>query len=265
MTTPSERARSLVWAGAFLVELNKDQTLPLGIRRNAAVIARHFPTTLDIKRMASAPFPDVEMGSSAELADWLNGIARPVAVIDCTSASAPFLKKLSGPPNRVVVVATRSGSENNYARFGDYLSAAIADPAADLDRDGQTSLLEAFVAASRHADEFYKGANRLATEHALIDDNGDGLGTPATWFEGTRVTKASKDGKPADGARAHRWHLVLSDEEQAMTAEARAKRDALEAEVESLRAKKSQLPEAEYYAQLEKLLLRLALVYEPKG
>ena len=71
MTTPSERARSLVWAGAFLVELNKDQTLPLSIRRTAAVIARHFPTTLDIKRMASAPFPDVEIGSSAELADWL--------------------------------------------------------------------------------------------------------------------------------------------------------------------------------------------------
>lgn len=71
MTTPSERARSLVWAGAFLVELNKDQALPLSIRKAAAVIARHFPTTLDIKRMASAPFPDVEMGSSAELAEWL--------------------------------------------------------------------------------------------------------------------------------------------------------------------------------------------------
>lgn len=73
MTTPSERARSLVWAGAFLVELNKDQTLPLNIRRTAAVIARHFPTNRDIQRMASAPFPDVEVASSEELADWLKG------------------------------------------------------------------------------------------------------------------------------------------------------------------------------------------------
>jgi hypothetical protein len=72
MTTPSERVRSLVWAGAFLVELNKDQNLPLSIRRTAAVIARHFPTTLDIKRMASTPFSDLEMGSAAELAQWLN-------------------------------------------------------------------------------------------------------------------------------------------------------------------------------------------------
>jgi len=61
----------LVWAGAFLIELNKDETLPLSIRRTAAVIARHFPTTLDIKRMASAPSSDVEMGSSADIVEWL--------------------------------------------------------------------------------------------------------------------------------------------------------------------------------------------------
>lgn len=88
MTTPTERARSLVWAGAFLVELNKDQTLPLGIRRTAAVIARHFPTTLDIKRMASAPFPDVEIGSSAELADWLKDFPQG-ALLDSTRLNFP--------------------------------------------------------------------------------------------------------------------------------------------------------------------------------
>jgi hypothetical protein len=204
--------------------------------------------------------------TDAELAEWLKAVSRPVAVIDCTSASAPFLKKLSGPPNRVIVTATRSGSENNYARFGDYLSAAIADPSADIDRDGQTSLLEAFIAASRRTDEFYKGANRLATEHALLDDNGDALGTPADWFQGTRVAKVSKDGKPADGTRAHRWHLVLSPEEQAMSAEARSKRDALEGEIEALRAKKAQMMEGDYYTQLEKLLVQLAAVYEkPKA
>jgi hypothetical protein len=203
--------------------------------------------------------PDV---SDAEIVEWLKAVSRPIAIIDCTSASAPFLKKLSGPPNRVIVTATRSGSENNYARFGDYLSAAIADPSADIDRDGQTSLLEAFVAASRRTDEFYKGANRLPTEHALLDDNGDALGTPADWFQGTRVSKVSKDGKLADGTSAHRWHLVLSAEEQALSPGTRAKRDGLEVEIEKLRAKKAQMPEAEYYAQLEKLLLQLAAVYE---
>jgi hypothetical protein len=41
MTTLSERARSLVWAGAFLVELAKDESLPIAVRRTAVVIARH--------------------------------------------------------------------------------------------------------------------------------------------------------------------------------------------------------------------------------
>ena len=199
--------------------------------------------------------------SADELAGWLEPCRRPLAVVNCASASAPFLNRLSGE-GRVVVTATRSGSEVNFARFGDHLSAAVADPAADVDRDGQTSLLEAFLAASQRVADFYKQEGRLATEHALLDDNGDGRGTPADWFEGTRATRAARDGAAVDGAAAHRWHLVLSDAEQAMGAEARAERDAIEAEVESLRAEKAAMPEADYYATLEKLMIRLARVYE---
>src|SRR3954462_581164 len=58
--------------------------------------------------------PDV---SEAELAGWLGAVKRPVEVIDCSSSSSPFLNKLSSE-NRVVVPATRSGSESNFARFG---------------------------------------------------------------------------------------------------------------------------------------------------
>ena len=202
--------------------------------------------------------PDV---SDAELAEWLKPCKRPLAVIDCSSASAPFLNKLSGP-GRVVVTATRAGSENNFARFGEHFSAAVADPAADLDKDGQTSLLEAFLAASHRVEEFYKQEGRLATEHALLDDNGDGAGIPADWFQGTRATKAARSGAPLDGPRAHQWHLVLSASERAMPAEFRAKRDKLELEIEALRGKKASLPEPEYYARLEGLLVRLAKLYE---
>jgi hypothetical protein len=198
--------------------------------------------------------------SDAELAQWLSPVKRPLAVINCASASGPFLKKLAGP-NRVVVTATRAGSENNFARFGEHLSEAVVDPGADLDKDGQTSLLEAFIAASHRVEEFYKEDARLATEHALLEDNGDGLGIPADWFQGTRATKSAKDGAPLDGLRAHQWHLKLSDAEKALPAEFRAKRDALELEVEALRAKKASLGEADYYARLEKLLLQLARLY----
>ena len=202
--------------------------------------------------------PDV---SDAELAEWLKPCKRPLAVINCASASAPFLNRLSGD-GRVVVTATRSGSEVNFARFGDHLSAAIGDAAADLDKDGQTSLLEAFLAASHRVTEFYKQDGRLATEHALLDDNGDGLGIPADWFKGTRATRSAKDGVPLDGPAAHRWHLLLSPDEQAMGAEARAQRDDLEEQLEALRATKASLDEAAYYAKLNDLMVRLARVYD---
>jgi hypothetical protein len=202
--------------------------------------------------------PDV---SDHELADWLRPMHRPIAIIDCSSASAPFVNRISAK-GRVVITATRSGSEIQFAHFGDYLSSSIADPLADLDKDGQTSLLEAFIAASHRTEEFYKQAGRLATEHALLDDNGDGLGIAADWFQGVRATHAARDGAPIDGTRAHQWCLVPSDAERKIPAAIRARRDELELAIESLRQKKATMREADYYAQLETQLLQLARLYQ---
>jgi len=204
--------------------------------------------------------PDISM---TELADWLKPFRRPVAIINCASSSGAFLAKLSAT-NRVVITATRSGHEQNFARFGAYLSKAIGDPQADLDKDGQTSLLEAYLIASRELAEFYKSEGRLATEHPLLDDNGDGLGTPADWFRGIRATKRARDGAALDGFRAHQFHLVRSDTEQKMAPEVRARRDSLELQIARLRENKSGLPEEEYYRLLEPLLLELAKAYQQR-
>jgi hypothetical protein len=201
--------------------------------------------------------PDV---SDAELAEWLRPVTRPLAVIDTTAASAPFLAKLAAR-NRVVVTATRSGNEHNYARFGRFMAAALTDAAADLDRDGQVSLLEAFLAAAQRTQEFYAGAMRLATEHALLDDNGDGLGTPADWFKGVRATRRAKDGAPADGPRAHQFHLVRSVAEQQLSPDARRRRDELELDLAQLRETKRSVPGPAYEEKLRRLLLELAALY----
>jgi hypothetical protein len=201
--------------------------------------------------------------TSTELAEWLKPFHRPLAIIDTASASAPFLAKLAGP-NRAVVSSTRSGHEQNYARFGKYFAEAVADAKSDLDKDGQVSLLEAFLSAAQRTGEFYKTEGRLATEHALLDDNGDGLGTPADWFRGVRATKQAKDGATLDGARAHQFHLVKSPAENALTPEVRAQRDALELKIARWREMKAKMEPARYYAELEKLLLELAAVYEKK-
>ena len=52
MTMPDERTRALLWAGSFLVELAQNESLPLNVRRQAVVIARHFPTYEDVSSMA---------------------------------------------------------------------------------------------------------------------------------------------------------------------------------------------------------------------
>ena len=198
--------------------------------------------------------------SGRELGEWLKPFSRPIAVIACSSASAPLMRDLAGD-GRVIITATRSGSEVQFSRFGDFLSAAINDPTADLDKDGQTSLLEAFLAASNRVEAFYKQDGRLATEHALLDDNGDKLGVSADWFQGIRATRAAQDGAPIDGPRAHQWCLAPSAVDQSMSPADRARRDELELQIEALRAKKSAMTPDEYYAQLEPMLIELARLY----
>ncbi|MGE3820385.1 MAG: hypothetical protein AB7I30_13305 [Isosphaeraceae bacterium] len=205
--------------------------------------------------------PDV---TDSDLEGWLATVKRPIVLLNCSSSSGPFLNKLSGP-DRVIVTATRSGDEQNFARCGQYLAEAIADPSADLDKDGQTSLLEAYLTAVSRVEEFYKTRARLATEHALLDDNGDKLGTPADFFRGVRAVKRPRDGAALDGVRAHQIHLIPSDRERRIPTEIRQKRDAIERAVATLREQKATLAEDEYYERLDALMLDLARLYRDLG
>ncbi len=198
--------------------------------------------------------------SAAELGTWLDGVTRPVVIVNGASASGPFVAKLSGP-RRAIVTATRSGDEQNATRFGSRFAEAVADPAADLDKDGQTSVLEAFLTAAARVAEFYESESRLATEHALLDDNGDRLGTPADWFRGVRATRRAKDGAALDGGLARRIALVLSNRERALPPETRRRRDRLEDEIAALREKKTSLAEDDYYRRLEPLMIELGTLY----
>src|SRR5262249_51975520 len=144
-----------------------------------------------------------------DLLDWLEPLARPVAVIDTTSCSGPFLGKLTAP-GRVVITATKNGKENNFAYFGRALGEVLGDPQTDLDDDQQISLLELYLAASARLAQFYTKERRMVTEHALLDDNGDSFGTPPDWFQGIRAVKKAQDFAEADGHRAHQLCLAPS-------------------------------------------------------
>jgi hypothetical protein len=175
------------------------------------------------------------------------------------------LQGLSGP-DRLVVTATRSGDEQNFARFGGYLATALSDPQADLDHDGRISLLEAYLLGAARTEEFYAQEDRLLTEHALLDDNGDGKGTPSDFFRGTRVAAEAAEGAKADGRWAARLFMTELEPQPELSAAQLARVRELEEQLDALRRRKQELAADEYYRKLEPLLVELAEIErQPPG
>ena len=66
MTTPDERRRTLVQAGAFLKELRGNQSLPEAVRQEAHRLLRHYPSLREIEHLARPrPSPPVPWRRSA--------------------------------------------------------------------------------------------------------------------------------------------------------------------------------------------------------
>ena len=198
--------------------------------------------------------------AAQELDQTLNTLERPTVIACCFSASAPFINRVSGK-NRVVISATKSGHEYQYSRFGKFFSEVLRDRKVDLDKDGQTSLLEAFLVASKQTENWYENADRLATEHALLDDNGDQKGTPGSWFQGVRVVKKSKSAAESDGTLANQISLGTDSDQAELTAQQLKQRTALEAKLERLRSRKGTISEEDYFAALEEIAVQLAKLY----
>lgn len=189
--------------------------------------------------------PDLSAADYGQLISNLP--AQSVVVVNMASASGEFIKPLSGK-GRIVVTATRSGMEQNATHFPEYFIAALGNPEADADKNSRVSILEAFDYAVKLTDEFYKKNGRLATEHALLDDNGDGTGH----------AKAEE----GDGAMAKITFFDSLPQQQAggdpVLAKLYSDRLRLEGEVEQLKIRKAQMKEEEFEDELEKLLLDLA-------
>jgi len=174
---------------------------------------------------------------------------RRVVVFNMSSASGEFVKSLAAK-GRIVVTATRSGQETNATRFAGFFITALTANDADTDQDGHVSVLEAFIYANRLTADFYTRAGRLASEHALFDDNGDGVG--------------HEKAEAGEGLLARATYLdSLSGDEAAATvagAKLIKERARLEGEIEQWIARKGTMPEAQYETTLERLFIELAKV-----
>lgn len=181
--------------------------------------------------------------------DLLAGISGRLVVVNTTEASFPFLASLTAK-GRIVITATDSAAQKYATVFPEYFIKSMKEASSDLDKNGRTSIFEVFAAASAAVKQHYEQRGQLATERALIDDNGDGKGR-----------EASAEGP--DGGFARIAYLDAENPAETANPELAAlvrRRRALEAEAEELKLKKGEMPEAEWNAQFEKLMIDLAVV-----
>lgn len=176
--------------------------------------------------------------------------SKQIVFVNTSSSSGPFVEALSGP-GRTIVTATRNGAEQYATLFGGSFIEALSSEAADADKNKRISVLEAFNFAKAEVEQAYKQKGLLATEHALLDDNGDKEGSQTPGVAG-KDGKISTDGRIASivsfglGANA----LPLDPKVRTLYEE----RLALERQVDQLRILKDSMPPAKYQAELERLL-----------
>ncbi len=265
----SDLARSLIENLKFdpaLVTVLTDTTQPASassadnVRRVVQSIARGMTRedVLLIVLLGHGTFDGTDakfnlVGRDLESSEW-SELLRPLrgrfVLVNTASASFPFLERLAGP-RRIVVTSTDSPAQRFDTVFPEYFIPALSDTAADLDKNGRISVWEAFAAASAGVGRHYRQRGQLSTERALLDDNGDGVGSePASPGE--------------DGSSASRTYLDESPPGAAPTDEVMLKllqrKTMLEAEVEDLKIRKRFLPAAEYAKEFERIMIELAQV-----
>jgi hypothetical protein len=122
------------------------------------------------------PGPDLTDSSFARHFDGIQ--AKEQVFLITTSASGFFLKPLA-KPGRVAISATEADQEVNETLFPLALADMLAapPPEADRDRDGTLSVFELYLAVVADVMRRYVEDELIPTEHAQLDDNGDGRGS----------------------------------------------------------------------------------------
>ncbi len=174
------------------------------------------------------PGPDP---TAADYATWIAGFARQTVVfVNTASGSGDFLPVIAGS-GRIVVTSTRSAMERNETVFLQNFAKGLTTDAADADKDGRVSVLEAYRYTTREVARAYESTGRMQTEHAQLSDS---LLARSVAFGG-----AAASSNPRIAA------LV-------------AERQQLESDVAALRGRKATMDVVAYEKELERLLLAIA-------
>jgi hypothetical protein len=188
--------------------------------------------------------------SAREWADALAPLRGQLAFVNTASGSFPYLEVLAGR-NRAIVTANDSAAQQFETVMPEYFIEALSSVVADTDKNGKTSLWEAFVYASAGVARWYEERGQLPTERPLLDDDGDGIGREPA-------------GDGSDGLVAKTLYLepepVIPDSGNPEIDAMRRRRQTIEIELDRLKVRKEQMPPAQYEDALERLLLELARI-----
>jgi hypothetical protein len=198
------------------------------------------------------PGPDM---TGTELANLLDKIpSKHQLVVNMTSASGGSIVSLE-KPGRVVVTATKSGTEKNATYFARYWVEALRDPAADTDKNEVITALEAFKYAEQKTANFFTTQNRIATEHPLIEDTGKGDGVK---------TPSPENGQGLVAGHFALVHLgaVSAQINNPEKLKLLKRKEELEQSIDELKYKKASMDVGEYRKQLAALLVELAKTQE---
>jgi hypothetical protein len=198
------------------------------------------------------PGPDISGEELAALCDRV--AAKRQLIVNTTSASGGSMGALE-KPGRIVIAATKSGTEKNATVFARYWVEALRDPSADVDKNEAISALEAFQYADRKTASFYESQKRLATEHAMIEDTGkkEGVRAPST--------------ENGEGLLATNFVLLrLGALQKAANDPAKRalldKKEELERKIDALKYQKAAMSAEDYKTQLSSALVDLARVQQ---
>ena len=142
----------------------------------------------------------------------------------------------------LLIAGTRNGNERNATQFGRHFADALTSKEADLNKNNSISIQEAFDYAEQRVGSYFEDEGKLATEHAQLRGEG------AAQFNLSRLN-----------ALQIKEELENAD---AGLAELLQRRAELDAQIEDLQVRRTQLNNTEYLAQLQTLILQSAELSE---
>ena len=189
----------------------------------------------DYEYKFNIPGPDL---TGDDIAGMLNGLPSTSQLLVNTSSASGAIADLAENDNRMLILATRSGAERHATRFGNYFTAALDDPTADIDKNQIVSAAEAFSFAERQVDDYFERNGQLATEHPRME------------------------GDRAERFGVARLGVARSSSDDSVLVELFKDRDALNASIEALRLAQENMTAADYRSQLLHNMVELAKTEE---